>query len=138
MLSLVYPIIETTASGIPPSCIYAFTQFYACIKRYQIFIGIFSRQYFTMRIAFNSTANLDYQPTTQELQFSPGGNQLQFVFVTILLDTLIEDPETINLQLSSTLQTLIIQPGSATITIQDNDGMICYTYYIRYTGSLQK
>ena len=91
-----------------------------------------------MRIAFNSTANLDYQPTTQELQFSPGGNQLQFVFVTILLDTLIEDPETINLQLSSTLQTLIIQPGSATITIQDNDGMICYTYYIRYAGSLQK
>ena len=79
---------------------------------------------------FNSTAGLDYQPTTQELQFSPNGNNLQFVYVTILLDTLIENPETINIQLSSTLQTLIIQPGSATIIIQDNDGMICYNHYI--------
>jgi len=76
---------------------------------------------------FNYTAGVDYQATTQNLQFSPSSNNPQYLFVTILLDTLIEDPETINLQLSAPsgqTSMFTIQPdmSSATITIQDNDG----------------
>ena len=133
VLSLVYPIIETTVSGIPASCILPFS-----IKQLSNTHWGFYQTVFHNGIAFNSTANLDYQPTTQDLQFSPSGNQLQFVFVTILLDTLIEDPETINLQLSSTLQGLIIQPGSATITIQDNDGMILLYLLYKMCGIVTK
>ena len=82
---------------------------------------------YTYDTVFNSTAGADYQATTEDLQFSPTSNNPQYLFVTILIDTLIEGIETINLQLSALPgqpSVFTIQPdmSSATIRIEDNDG----------------
>ena len=66
-------------------------------------------------------ATLDYGFTSIEVTFSATTSS-QVVTVAILEDTILESSETINVTLTSVDPAAILNPASAVITIEDNDG----------------
>lgn len=76
-----------------------------------------------------ATAGSDYTAVTnQTLSWNPGETATKFCTISILQDTAVEGPETINLQLSNpTGGAALGTPSTATLSILDDDG----------TGSIQ-
>ena len=66
-------------------------------------------------------ATADYNFTSSELIFSATTSS-QVVTIAILDDTIVESSETINVTLMSVDPAAILNPTSAVITIEDNDG----------------
>jgi len=66
-------------------------------------------------------ATLDYRFTSIEVTFSATTSS-QVVTVAILDDAILESSETINVTLMSVDPAAILNPASAVITIEDNDG----------------
>ena len=66
-------------------------------------------------------AMLDYSFTSSEVTFSATTSS-QVVTIPILEDTILESSETINMTLMSVDPAAILNPASAVITIEDNDG----------------
>ena len=69
----------------------------------------------------SSLATLDYSFTSSEVTFSATTSS-QVVTIPILEDTILESSETINVTLMSVDPAAILNPASAVITIEDNDG----------------
>ena len=66
-------------------------------------------------------AMLDYNFTSSEVIFSATTSS-QVVTIPILEDIILESSETINVTLMSVDPAVILNPASAVITIEDNDG----------------
>ena len=66
-------------------------------------------------------ATLDYSFTSSEVTFSATTSS-QVVTIPILEDTIVESSETINVTLMSVDPAATLNPASAVITIEDNDG----------------
>ena len=66
-------------------------------------------------------ATEDYRFASSELIFSTTTPR-QLVTIAILNDTILESSETINMTLMSVDPAAILNPASAVITIEDNDG----------------
>ena len=66
-------------------------------------------------------ATLDYSFTSSEVTFSATTSS-QVVTIPILEDTILESSETINITLTSVDPAAVLNPASAVITIEDNDG----------------
>ena len=66
-------------------------------------------------------ATVDYSFTSSELTFSATTSS-QVVTIAIVEDTILESSETINVTLMSVDPAAILNPASAVITIEDNDG----------------
>ena len=64
---------------------------------------------------------MDYGVTSRDLIFSATTSS-QIVTIPILEDTRLESSETINVTLTSADPATILNPASAVITIEDNDG----------------
>ncbi|WP_322818808.1 Calx-beta domain-containing protein [Tepidiforma sp.] len=76
----------------------------------------------------SATAGADYTTVTnQTLSWANGDSTTKFCTIPILQDTLIEGPETVNLQLSGVTGATLGSQSTATLTITDDDG----------TGSIQ-
>ena len=57
--------------------------------------------------------------TTMMLRFSPGDSQ-QVTFLTIIDDTVVEDPELLNLSLYSTNPSVVFGENSSILILDDN------------------
>jgi len=66
-------------------------------------------------------ATVDYDVTSTNLIFSATTSS-QIVTIPILEDSILESSETINVTLMSVDPAAILNPASAVITIEDNDG----------------
>ena len=66
-------------------------------------------------------ATLDYSFISSELMFSATTSS-QVVTIHIIDDTILESSETVNVTVTSIDPAAILNPGSAVITIEDNDG----------------
>ena len=66
-------------------------------------------------------ATVDYNFTNSELILS-GTTSSEIVTIAILDDTILESSETIHVTLTSVDPAAILNPASAVITIEDNDG----------------
>ena len=66
-------------------------------------------------------ATVDYEVTTVDLTFNTTSSS-QTVAILIIEDNIVEGSETINVTLRSTDPSAIINPRSAIVTIEDNDG----------------
>jgi len=66
-------------------------------------------------------ATLDYSFISSELMFSTTASS-QVVTIPILNDTILESSETVNVTVTSIDPAAILNPASAVITIEDNDG----------------
>ena len=66
-------------------------------------------------------ATADYNFTSSELIFGATTSS-QVVTIAIVEDTILESSETINVTLMSVDPAAILNPASAVITIEDNDG----------------
>ena len=66
-------------------------------------------------------ATLDYDFTSSEVTFNATTSS-QVVTIAILEDTIVESSETINVTITSVDPAAILNPASAVITIEDNDG----------------
>ena len=64
---------------------------------------------------------MDYTVTSSDLTFDAATSS-QTVTIPILDDDIVEDSETIIVTLTSTDPAAILNPSSATVTIEDNDG----------------
>ncbi|MEG3863450.1 Calx-beta domain-containing protein, partial [Microcoleus sp. herbarium12] len=72
-----------------------------------------------------ATGNLDYVNTPIPVSFASGDTTPKTIFVPIFNDTLVELSETVNLSLGSpTGNASIGTPGTATLTILDNDTIL--------------
>jgi len=78
-------------------------------------------KYNCLKPFFISLATLDYSFTSSEVIFSATTSS-QVVAMVILEDTILESSETINVALTSVDPAAILNPASAVITIEDNDG----------------
>ena len=83
--------------------------------------GILVLKYNALIIFFITSATLDYGVTSNELIFSATASS-QVVAIAILDDTILESSETIHVTLTSMDPAAILNPASAVITIEDNDG----------------
>ena len=83
--------------------------------------GILVLKYNALIIFFIISATLDYSVTSNELIFSATTSS-QVVAIVILDDTILESSETIHLTLTSVDPAAILNPASAVISIEDNDG----------------
>ena len=66
-------------------------------------------------------ATVDYDVTSTNLIFSATTSS-QIVTIPILEDSILESSETINVTLMSVDPAAILNPASAVVTIEDNDG----------------
>ena len=66
-------------------------------------------------------ATLDYIVTSSDMTFNTTTSS-QTVIIPILDDNIVEDSETIIVTLTSTDSAAIVNPSSASVTIEDNDG----------------
>ena len=66
-------------------------------------------------------ATLDYVVTSSDLTFNATTSS-QTVTIPILEDNIVEDFETIIVTLASADPAAIVNPSSASVTIEDNDG----------------
>ena len=66
-------------------------------------------------------ARVDYSFTSSEVTFSPTTSS-QVVTIPVLDDTILESSETINVTITSVDPAAILNPASAIITLDDNDG----------------
>ena len=64
---------------------------------------------------------VDYRVTRSDLTFDAATSS-QTVTIPILEDDIVEDSETIIVTLTSTDPAAILNPPSASVTIEDNDG----------------
>ena len=72
----------------------------------------------------NTTAGSDYVETTVLLTFAPLSSPQQCADVTILDNTIFEGEEMFSAQLLPTDgTTIVLDPGTATVTITDEDSM---------------
>jgi len=79
-------------------------------------VGVFIIKPFLITLAI-----VDYNVTSSDLMFSATTSS-QIIAIPILEDTILESSETINVTLTSVDPAAILNPMSAVITIEDNDG----------------
>ena len=82
---------------------------------------------------FVTLVTLDYGFTRRELTFNPTTSS-QVVTIAILEDIILESSETISVTLKSLDPAAILNPASAVITIEDNDGKLlsCTCIFLNY------
>jgi len=83
--------------------------------------GILVLKYNALKPFLITSATLDYRFTSSEVIFSATTSS-QVVTIVILEDTILESSETIHMTLTSMDPAAILNPASAVITIDDNDG----------------
>lgn len=75
----------------------------------------------------------DYQQNTITLTFIPGGPNEIDVPIQIFEDSLIENTETLSVELTTTDQDIVFPNGkTASITIDDDDGTLFIYYQYQY------
>jgi hypothetical protein len=89
----------------------------------------------------SATQGNDYPQNTVSLTFNPGDPQERNVPIQILEDTLIENTETLSVELTTTDTDIVFSNGNtASITITDDDGMLSLVFrfccQLRDTGTL--
>ena len=75
-------------------------------------------------------ATVDYIVTSSDLAFNATTSS-QTVTIPILEDDIVEDSETIIVTLTSTDSAAIVNPQSASVTIEDNDGKKLTWYVLK-------